>query len=188
MKQFARHAESLQDEDGAPAQGAVLPGPSPGLVSLHWARGDTGGHGALDRGVGGEDLVILGQIGQDAQPVQQLALHHVVGVQQRRDPELLLRHRESQTVVSKHIIRIQTLEINQMWMEVMDDSAEAESVPPACGHVENVDIPVACRDLFCPGLKGLCPCERHRGGLEITVMTDSAFYVMFFLSEMWHNS
>lgn len=41
-----------------------------------------------------EVVVVLGHVGQDAQPVRHLQGHHVLGVQQGRDAQLLLRHTE----------------------------------------------------------------------------------------------
>ena len=93
-----------------------------------------------------------------------------MGVEQGRDPELLLGHSESQTVVSIHIIRIKAIVINQMRMEVVDDGAEGEATPPAGGHVKDINIDIARSDLLCPGLEGLGACDRHGEGLEITVM------------------
>lgn len=42
-----------------------------------------------------EVIVVLGDVGEDAQPVRDLQRHHVLCVQQSRDPQLLLCHLES---------------------------------------------------------------------------------------------
>lgn len=48
----------------------------------------------LTGGASVEVVVVLGHVGQDAQPVGHLQGHHVLGVQQGRDAQLLLRHEE----------------------------------------------------------------------------------------------
>lgn len=42
-----------------------------------------------------EVIVVLGDVGEDAQPVRDLQRHHVLCVQQSRDPQFLLCHLES---------------------------------------------------------------------------------------------
>lgn len=56
-------------------------------------RGGLAGR-ALTGGAPLEVVVVLGHVGQDAQPVGDLQSHHVLGVQQGRDAQLLLRHAE----------------------------------------------------------------------------------------------
>lgn len=46
----------------------------------------------LTMGLVGEEVVVLGDIGDDAQPVRHFHGDHVLWVQQSRDSQLLLRH------------------------------------------------------------------------------------------------
>lgn len=60
-------------------------------------RGGGGGGRAaaiLTRGAPVEVVVILGDVRQDAEAVGDLERHHVFGVQQGRNPQLLLGHGE----------------------------------------------------------------------------------------------
>lgn len=103
--------------------------------------------------VTGQDLEILGQIGEDGQSIQELALHHVLGIEQGGDPQLLLRHVEGQAVVAEHIVRVQTVVVDKMRIIVMDDGTEAKTTPPTSRHVDDVDILVVRRDPLGPGLQ-----------------------------------
>lgn len=68
--------------------------PRPGGARESWVCLPAGGLGraALTGGTPLEVVVVLGHVGQDAQPVGHLQGHHVLGVQQGRDAQLLLRH------------------------------------------------------------------------------------------------
>lgn len=51
-------------------------------------------NGVLTGGPPVEVIVVLGDVGEDAQSVRDLQRHHVLCVQQSRDPQLLLCHLE----------------------------------------------------------------------------------------------
>ena len=109
----------------------------------------------------GEYLEILRQIGEDRKSIKKLALHHILGVQQRGDPKLLLGHVEGQTVVPEHIVRIQAVIVNEMRIVMVDNGAEAETIPPARRHVDDVDILVLGRDPLGPGLQCFSSGQSH---------------------------
>lgn len=59
-----------------------------------------------------EVVVVLGHVGQDAQPVGHLQGHHVLGVQQGRDAQLLLSHVEGQFVVLVNVFLPEGIEVS----------------------------------------------------------------------------
>lgn len=67
---------------------------------------------ALSGGAPLEVVVVLGHVGQDAQPVGDLQSHHVLGVQQGRDAQLLLRHAEGQLVVLVNVFLPESIEVS----------------------------------------------------------------------------
>ena len=68
---------------------------------------------------------------------------------------------EGELVVGEHVIGVKTFKVEEIRAVVMDDGAEAQPVPPAGGHVEDVDPGVVLGDPAAPGLQGLRPVERH---------------------------
>lgn len=83
------HLQQDVEEVAAPAPGAVL--------GAGWGAGcgpKREGVQALTGGAPVEVVVVLGHVGQNAQPVGHLQGHHVLGVQQGRDAQLLLSHAE----------------------------------------------------------------------------------------------
>lgn len=68
-------------------QGAA-PAPPPGPAALH------SGGTPLTLAGAGEVVVILGHVGHDAEAVGDTHGDHVTGVQESRDPQLLLSHLE----------------------------------------------------------------------------------------------
>ena len=76
---------------------------------------------------------------------------------------MLLSNREGQFIVAKDVLRIQTLEVDELGAKVVYDGAEAEPAPPACGHVEDVDALVALRHPLAPSLEGFRALHCHLG-------------------------
>ena len=99
-----------------------------------------------------EGLEVLGQVGEDREPVQQLTLHHVLGVQQGGDAQVLLSHTEGQRIVTKDIILIKTIKVNELWTVMMNDGTEGQPTPPASGHVQDVNIAISLSHPPAPGL------------------------------------
>lgn len=58
-----------------------------------------------------ESLVKLREVGENGQSIGHGAGRHVLGVQERGDPEVLLGRPESQLVVPVHIVLVQTVEV-----------------------------------------------------------------------------
>ena len=172
MEQFTSNIESLQDENWFVANytivGVSFSASFGGSVPISLVFCRTGSCGCRDvdildwRIVTGEYLEILREIGQDGESVQELALHHILGVQQGRDAKLLLGHVEGQAVVAEHVVRVQAVEVNEVGVVVVDDGAETEAIPPACGHVDDVDILVLRRDPLGPGLQRFGSGQSHR--------------------------
>ena len=78
---------------------------------------------------------------------------------------MLFSHVEGKLVVPINIIFFKARPINQMWAVMVYDSTEAKTIPPACGHVDNIDLwLIVGSDIFAPGLQGLSPVQRHAGG------------------------
>ena len=111
-------------------------------------------------------LKILRQVGEDREPIEELALDHVLGVEERRDPEVLLRHGEGQLVVAEHVLGVEAVEVDEVGAVVVDDGAEAEAAPPAGRHVVDADAGVVGRHPAAPRLQRLGPVQRHPGGLR----------------------
>lgn len=65
-----------------------------------------------------ESLVKLREVGENGQSIGHRAGRHVLGVQERRDPEMLLGRPESQLVVPVHIVLVQAVEVAATKSEV----------------------------------------------------------------------
>lgn len=59
-----------------------------------------------ETGLTSESLVELREVGENGQSIGHRAGRHVLGVQERRDAEMLLGRSESQLVVSVHIVLV----------------------------------------------------------------------------------
>lgn len=68
---------------------------------------------------------------------------------------------EGQLIVTKYVIWVKTVVIDQLRTEVMDDGTESQPIPPTGGHVEDVDIAVVLSDPLAPGLQGLGALQSH---------------------------
>lgn len=58
-----------------------------------------------------ESLVELREVGENGQSIGHRAGRHVLGVEERRDAEMLLGRSESQLVVPVHIVLVQAVEV-----------------------------------------------------------------------------
>jgi hypothetical protein len=108
-------------------------------------------------------LEVLGQVGEDREPVQQLTLHHVLGVQQGGDAQVLLSHTEGQRIIAKDIILIKTIKVNELRTVMMNDGTEGQPTPPAGGHVHDVNIAICLRHSPAPALRGLRTAQSQSG-------------------------
>lgn len=62
-------------------------------------------------GLTSEGLIELREVGENGQSIGHRARRHVLGIQERRDPEMLLGRSESQLVVPVHIVLVQAVEV-----------------------------------------------------------------------------
>lgn len=89
-----------------------------------------------------EVVVVLGHVCEDAEAVGYSQGHHVLCIQESRDPQLLLCHTERQFVVLIHIFFLQRVKIYEVGPVPVDERAERQAVPEARGHVGDAYVPV----------------------------------------------
>ena len=90
-------------------------------------------------------------VGHDGQLVGTLRVDNVGHVEQTRDSEELLCRGEGEVTVVGGFGRGEETEVDEVRPELVDDGTEGPAVPPAGGHVPDVDAGVAGEDGPAPG-------------------------------------
>jgi len=82
-------------------------------------------------------------VGKDRFPVGSVQGHHIIHVQQRIDPELLICHLESNFEVLSSGLRREFVDGDFSGAEMVDESGECHAIGPGAGEVLDIDVSIA---------------------------------------------
>jgi len=109
-----------------------------------------------------QQMVELGDIGDDGELVRDVTVHHVLRIKQAWDAETIFSNLVRQCVILQDVLCPQGGKVDEVWPEVMDNGTEGKPVPPGSGHVSDGDAWVVGGDPLAPDLESSNSSSLHR--------------------------